>query len=105
MQYDGRMHLIERPDQLVAGCIVRRTNPDGTIEPFSDAIILGRGRCSEEKNPSYKIARPYGYATGTETCCQTPLVWAETYEAYFNSLKSTHVIVCNSKDEPIIFKV
>lgn len=103
MNYDGRMHRIDTPDELVAGCIVRRTNPDGTIEPFSDSIILGIG--SHEGEVSYKLARPYGYASGTETCCQTPLVWAETYEVYFSLLQETHVIVCDSNDNPIIMKV
>lgn len=105
MSHDGMTKKIESFEELIPGSIIRAVNSDGTIAPFSDTLVLGKGRLSEEKNPSFKLARPYGYATMTETCCPTPMVWAETYEAYFSVLKETHMLVLKSTGKPYIMEM
>ena len=104
MSHDGMMKKIESFEELVPGSIIRRVNEDGTIAPFSDTLVLGKGRLSEEKNPSYKLSRPYGYATLTETICQGCLVGYEKYEAYYSSLHDSYMIVLDSTGKPFIYK-
>ena len=104
MSHDGMMKKIESFEELVPGSIIRRVNEDGTIAPFSDTLVLGKGSRCEEKNPSFKLARPYGYATLTETICQGCLVGYEKYEAYYLSLKESYMLVLMSTGKPYIME-
>ena len=102
--HDGTLKRIDSPEELQPGTVIRRVNEDGSIAPFSDTLVLGKGRLSEEKNPSYKLSRPYGYATLTETICQGSLVGYEKYEAYYSVLYEHYMIVLDSTGKPFIYK-
>lgn len=98
--HDGTMKKIEYIEDLVPGCVIRRVNDDGTIAPFSDTIVLGHA----DKYFYFKLARPYGYATLTETICQGHLLGAETYIAKFDVLKESFMLVLYSTGYPVIMK-
>lgn len=98
--YDGTMKNIEYWEELVPGCVIRRINDDGTVAPFSDSIVLGH----TDTYGYFKLIRPYGYATLTETICQGHLLGAETYTAKFDVLKEHYMLVLYSTGKPVIMK-
>ena len=98
--HDGTMKKIESFAELVPGCVIRRVNDDGSVAPFSDTIVLGHANAFGH----FKLARPYGYATLTETICQGHLLGAETYVADFSVLKDHYMMVLYSTGKPVIMK-
>ena len=73
---------------------------NGSVAPFSDTIVLGHANAFGH----FKLARPYGYATLTETICQGHLLGAETYIAKFDVLKESFMLVLYSTGYPVIMK-
>ena len=98
--YDGTMKKIETIEELVPGCVIRRVNEDGSVAPFSDSIVLGHANTYGH----FKLARPYGYATLTETICQSHVLGAETYVAEFSALQEYYMIVLYSTGKPVVMK-
>ena len=93
---DGITKKFESRNDVSIGQVVRMINSDGTVAPFSDALVLSY----DEKMDSYHLARPYGFASGTETSGPTPLLGCESYEVPWASLKEHAVSVLTSRGLP-----
>lgn len=74
-------------EEIHPGMVVRRYTSEHVLESFSDCIVLGVGK------HQVKLARPYARASGTNTCCPTPLVWAEVFDVSVNSFVRHYEVV------------
>lgn len=90
-------------DDIKPGNVVRMTQSDGSFPPFSDTVILGVSRRPHEDfgqalagHDDIKLARPFLYATLTETCCPSALVGIEEYQTTVDSLLGRFVLVTMS---------
>lgn len=92
---DGSTRTITEVDELLPGMVVRRFNDDGTLQPFSDEVIV---RIINVLN--IRLARPYLYASESGS----PLMWAEVYDVSFHSLSQHYQLVLDSRGKPFIFK-
>lgn len=42
MKYETDGHVVEiKPEELRAGCVIRRVESDGGVSPFADMTVLG----------------------------------------------------------------
>ena len=82
------LRAINSIDDLKPGTVIRRAYEDGSHSAFSDTVVLGRGydTFKGEYTDDIKLARPYLYASGTETICQTPLTGVEQYSVSYKSI-------------------
>lgn len=99
---------IENIEQLRAGNVIRRYMRDGTLEPFSDCVILKIDKITDLRSQEswYEVSfvRPYAYASGIGSGCPTPLTWAETVNKVgFDRLKDTYVQLVDGRGEPYSF--
>lgn len=99
---DGEMRKLKVED-IVPGAVVRMTQSDGSFPPFSDTVILGVSRPPHDDigqvlamHDEIKLARPYLYATLTETCCPSALVGIEEYKVTVDSLLTRFLLVTMS---------
>jgi hypothetical protein len=96
------VNQIQNVEQLKPGHVIRAYNSDGTLEPFSDCVIL---KVNKEWN-HITFARPYLFASSTDTMCVTPLTGVETVrDVSFERLASRYVQVCNERGEPCVYDV
>lgn len=103
--HDGTLKRIESPEELQPGTVIRWVNEDGTIAPFSDTVVLGKCQDASGNSSSFiKLARPFLYATLTETICQGCLTGVERYDAFFSQLQKHYMIVLDSTGKPFIYK-
>lgn len=87
---DGRSRKMTH-DDIEPGVVVRMLNWDGTASPFSDTVIL------REEKGWVRLARPYIYATGTQTCAPSPLTGVEDYKVTVESLlERFHVVLMST---------
>jgi len=101
---DGATRPLKLED-IRPGVVIRHTNRFGDCSPFSDTVVLGDEPSRHgEGGPGWvKLARPYLYASSTETTCPTPLMGAEIYSAHATRLVEDFRLVLTSRGEPYIF--
>jgi len=113
-KHDGRTRPLTEQD-LQPGVVIRHVevieesekdsdgwwSPGGPLRlltsPFSDCVILG------VIDGMVRLARPYCYATSTETICPSPLMGCERFDVEVHSLLSARVpyhVVLMSTGEP-----
>ena len=91
---------IESVSELVPGVVIRHYFDDGSSEPFSDAIVL------KVEKGCITFVRPYVYASGTNTMCPTPMMWAETVkEVPFSSLVIRYRLVVSPRGNVSVMDV
>ena len=97
-------------DDIRPGHVIRMTQSDGSFPPFSDTVILGIARPPHDDlgqglagHDEIKLARPFLYASGTETCCPSSLTGVEEYKATVDSLLGRYVLVLTGSGKPHSF--
>lgn len=89
---------------LESGMVVRMVNADGTMEPFSDCVILKVVHAPGAQT-IYTVGRPYAFATGTRTTSPAPLTGVETFEVNDVKMARSFVLPLNSRGEPYIMEI
>jgi hypothetical protein len=98
----GEAHITDQV--LEPGTIVRMVNADGTMEPFSDCVILKVTKAGPGTPRTYTLARPYAMATSTSTSSPSPLTGVETFEVNDVKLARAFVIPLTPRGEPYIME-
>ncbi len=114
-------HLVDvTPDGLRKGNVLRTVEADSGVPAFSDQVIVdifyqtaSGTRLRDDEVYKYlkgvqmvKLARPYAYVSGADTCCPVVLTGVEHYEVEMNKLcaeGSRFKLVVNSTGEAAHF--
>lgn len=97
---DGQFKRITEADDLEPGMVVREMHDDATVPPFGDSVVLKRIDNKEWGKTCFVIARPYVFASSTQTTCPVPLLGCETFEILFDGLRDRYVLILNSRGIP-----
>lgn len=95
---DGKYRTMTVEDAQ-AGCIIRMIqrkdgDPIPYFAPFSDTVILGVDK------GMVTLARPYLFASSTETCCPGALMGYERYDVRLEDLPKHYVLVLLDSGKP-----
>ncbi len=97
---DGSVRAIVSVEDIQPGYVIRSYEPDGSLTPFSDTVILSHWRPELGEDQRIKLARPYLYATLWETCCESSLMGEETFTATYKNLVDLYKLVLKANGKP-----
>ena len=91
--------VVPKNDEIVPGVLLRMVERDPEcLAPFSDSVVVS------VKDGNVKLARPYLYATLTETACPGWLTGVEEYTVPMSRVLSRFWLVAQDRGQPHIFK-
>jgi len=90
------IHEVDGNLNIQPGNIIRHNLDIQSNVPFSDMIVL------KQLEDEYEVVRPYGFASGTQTCCSSCLVGYESIKISKKSLILNFSVLLNSRNEYVM---